>query len=214
MVVISLRTGGLKGQASHGSTPRKAMRAFLATVPSIPRVEHYPAWSKDAVAPCAAGRRPDSKHRKSPPKDGSKVSLRLSRPGGSTEPRAAGGVQPLRTQGLAHLLTESSDCKGPTSVWVTRYHMPPLIACKIGKSHFGLVRTDSRSGSDSELFQIEFWRLALKKQMDSGSKARSQKIQDLPDRLAWGQGLGGVSKPSASLIDCHTHSHQTNITFK
>lgn len=32
--------------------------------------------------------------------------------------------------------------------------MPPFIACKIGKSHFGLVRTDSRSGSDSELFQI------------------------------------------------------------
>ena len=74
--------------------------------------------------------------------------------------------------------------------------MPPFIALKIGKSHFGLVRTDSRSGSDSELFQIEFWRLALKKQMDSGSKARSQKIQDLPERLAWGQGLRGVSKPS------------------
>lgn len=91
VVVIFLRTGGLKGQASHGSAPRKATQGFPGHCARYPTSrEHYPAWSKNAVAPCAAGRRPDPKHRKSPPEGGSKVSLRLSRPAGSTEPRAAG----------------------------------------------------------------------------------------------------------------------------
>lgn len=55
--------------------------------------------------------------------------------------------------------------------------------CKVGKSHFGLVKTDSRSSSDSELFQREFWRLTLKRQRDSGSKARGQEKRTGP---GWG----------------------------
>ena len=102
----------LKGRPATGALHARPLAAFLAAVPGIPRVEHYPAWSKDAVAPCAAGRRPDPEHRKSPPEDGSKISLRLSRPAGSMEPRPASGAQPLSTQGLAHLLMESNWLQG------------------------------------------------------------------------------------------------------
>lgn len=50
----------------------------------------------------------------------------------------------------------------------------PFDALEDREGSLGFVRTDSRSGSDSKLFQKSFSRLAFKRQMDSGPETRGQ----------------------------------------
>lgn len=151
VVVIFLRTGGLKGQASHRSAPLQGHAK--ASWPLCP-ASHSRALSRleqKCGGPLRRREKARSEHRKSPPEGGSKVSLRLSRPAGSTEPRRPAGAASVDPgPGPPHM--ESRDCKGPPLVGA-RYNMPPFIACKIGKSHLALLGQIPDPGSTQSYFR-------------------------------------------------------------
>lgn len=178
VAVIFSRTGGLPGQTSHNGAPHKATRGFPGRcAPGTGRAARSPISRLEqrlAAALCTA-----SEGQTPPPECMTPQELskrwkqglpRLSRWAGPLVPRPCSlcGLEPgpAPKEGLAvwdQWLQGSHLCLGEPD---TKYLH--LLPCKRGKSH---VRTDSRPGSDSELFQRRFWRLALKRQMDNGSKA-------------------------------------------
>lgn len=171
---------GLKdsqGRPATGEVHARPQEPFLAVVSQLPwELSRLEQRCGSSLRLLEKARTWSARHPKIPPRGGSRASQRLSRPTGSLEPREAPepGPPPYGDQWLrgSHLCLGEPDM---TYLHVSR--------CKVGKSHFGLVKTDSRSSSDSELFQREFWRLTLKRQRDSGSKARGQEKRTGP---GWG----------------------------
>lgn len=151
VAVISSRTGGQPQTA-----PLKATGGFpgcFVPAPQSSMLSRYPAWSKDEMAHCAVRRRPDApgghaSHWESPPRGQSRASQKLSRRVRGPRPRSLCGT-------LWGWQSGTNDWRVPTLGKADMKYLHVLL-CKTGKSHFGLIQTDSRSGLDSELFQREF----------------------------------------------------------
>lgn len=87
-------------------------------------------------------------------------------------------------------------------------HLSPWMT---GKSH--VFRTDADLVRIQSYFIEIFWKLALKRQMDSRSEARPGE-EGVPDSSTGpGQGLGGDTTPwGYQALDQPHHSHRTHRT--